>query len=412
MIELMDHQKKAVEELENGNILWGGTGDGKSVTALAYYMKNECPKDIYIITTAKKRDSGDWQHEAIKFGLSEDFFIEEEGYKKYWGILTVDSWNNIGNYLDVENAFFIFDEQRVVGTGSWVKSFIKIAKKNNWILLSATPGDTWLDYAPVFIANGFYKNITDFKTKHVIYEPFRKFPVVQGYLNETKLELLRNHILVEMQFEKHTERMMNWIDVGYDFDKFKRVYKDRWHIYEDRPLKDVSELFRVMRKLVNSDPSRLEIIKKLLTCHDRLIIYYNFDYELEILRTLHDHIPVYEWNGHKKDHNATFEHEPRWVYLVQFVAGAEAWNCTATDAMVLYSLTYSYKNFQQVLGRIDRLNTPYTILYYYILVSNSIVCRAIRKSLDLKKSFNERKFIRENVGPSGEFQEADQIRQI
>ena len=250
-MELMQHQLDALEHLGNGKVLYGGVGTGKSMTALAYYMKAEQPKDIYIVTTARKRNSLDWEREAAGFGIG------TERSATVAGTIVVDSWNNLGKYESVRDAFWIFDEQRLVGSGSWTKSFIKIARGNNWIMLSATPGDTWMDYAQLFIANGFFKNITQFKREHVLYEPFSKFPKIRGYLNERKLELLRNDILVEMPFISHTERYLNYMDVEYDQYLFSRVYKDRWNVYENRPIKDVAELFRLMRKVVNSDPSRL-----------------------------------------------------------------------------------------------------------------------------------------------------------
>lgn len=385
-MELMDHQQDAMEKLGNGKILYGGVGSGKSATVLAYYMAKEQPRDIYVITTAKKRDSLDWEREGAGFGLG------TEDYCTTAGILTVDSWNAISSYTEVEDAFFIFDEQRLVGHGAWVRAFIKIARKNHWVMLTATPGDTWLDYAPVFIANGFYRNITHFKMEHVLYEPFSKYPKIRMYLKEQKLEVLRNDILVEMPYLKHTERYLNYIDVGYDVEKLKRVYKDRWNIFENRPVKDAAEMWRLMRRVVNSDPSRFENLMFLMKTHPRLIVFYNFDYELEILRGLKDGYPVYEFNGHVHDPVPSGD---RWLYLVQYVAGAEAWNCTSTDAMVLWSLTYSYKNFEQCQGRIDRLDTIYTSLYYYIFVSNSVVDQAIRRSLGSKKNFNERRFLSE-----------------
>lgn len=390
-MELMDHQLEAIDELDSGKILWGNVGLGKTMTVLGYYVKKETPRDIYVITTAKKRDTLDWEKEAASFGIS------TQAYSTLHGILTVDSWNNLHKYNDIEDAFFIFDEQRLVGHGSWVKSFLKIAKKNRWVLLSATPGDNWMDYAPVFIANGFYKNMTHFKVEHVVYEPFLKFPKIKRYLGEQKLAMLRNDMLVEMPYTSDTKRYLNYMDVGYDFELFKKVFKDRWHVYENRPIRDVAELFRVMRRVVNSDPSRLEMVRYLMGVHPRLVVFYNFNYELEILRTLRDDVWVLEWNGHQKDFLPDGD---KWVYLVQYVAGAEGWNCTSTDAMILYSLTYSYKNFMQAQGRIDRINTPYSSLYYYILVSNSIVDRAIRSALKDKKSFNEKKFMKK-IGFSG-----------
>ncbi|HSW91142.1 MAG TPA: hypothetical protein VLG09_00670 [Candidatus Saccharimonadales bacterium] len=378
----MEHQLDAVEALRDGNILWGGVGSGKTLTALSYYVKNHSEKDLYVITTAKKRDSLDWSRDAARLGIG------SRADDSVHGKLTVDSWNNIGRFVesDVHGAFFIFDEQRVVGSGVWVKSFIKLARRNDWILLSATPGDTWMDYLPVFVANGFYKNATEFKREHVVYAPYSKFPKIVRYLGVNTLERLRNEILVEMPYEKHTTRYVNWLETGYDKALMKQVIKTRWNPYTDAPMVDIAELFRVMRRICNTDPSKIDTILELLRTHPRLIIFYNFNYELDILRGLKEVITVAEWNGHRKEPLPNTE---KWVYLVQYVSGAEGWNCTETDAMVMYSLTYSYKNFMQAQGRIDRLDTKYSGLYYYVLCSSAPIDRSIRKSLGLKKNFNE-----------------------
>ena len=384
-MELLPHQLEAVENLGNGKILWGGVGSGKSATVLEYYMRNEKGRDIYVITTAKKRDSLDWEGEAARHGISTDRDAT------CCGTITIDSWNNIVKYIDVKDAFFIFDEQRLVGTGVWVGAFKKIAKKNRWVMLTATPGDTWMDYVPVFIANGLYKNATQFKIEHVVYAPFSKYPKIVRYTNVDILEKYRNMLLVEMPYIKHTNRIVIDLPVAHDEVLFRKVYKERWNIYENQPIQDVAELFRVMRKVVNSDASRLHAVKTLLEEHDRIIVFYNFDYELEILRTLKQQssVQVAEWNGHK---HQPIPNSERWVYLVQYVAGAEGWNCTETDTVIFYSLTYSYKNFMQAQGRIDRLNTKFIDLYYYILVSNSMIDKAVRNSLRGKKLFNETAF--------------------
>jgi hypothetical protein len=383
-VDLYPHQKEAVTKLSNGKILWGGVGSGKSLTAAAYYVKEEAPRDVYVITTAKKRDSLDWEREFARFGVG-----KVRGATLH-GVLTVDSWNNIGRYRDVSNAWFLFDEQRLVGSGQWAQVFIKIAKRNRWILLSATPGDTWMDYVPVFIANGLYKNRTEFKREHVIYNSFSKFPKIDRYVGVGRLLRHRNSILVEMPYKRHTTRHSVVIKTEYDVETMKKVMEKRWHVYENRPLKDAADLFRAMRKVVNSDPSRLESVKKLLITHPRLIVFYNFDYELESLRLLASNADIAEWNGHK--------HEPlptgaSWVYLVQYTAGAEGWNCITTNAMVFYSLPYSYKLWEQGHGRIDRLSTPYTDLYYYMLRSDAEIDKAIMKALGAKQSFNENGFI-------------------
>ena len=220
-------------------------------------------------------------------------------------------------YEKVEDAFFVFDEQRLVGSGAWVKSFQKIAKNNNWVLLTATPGDTWMDYVPIFVANGFFKNATEFKREHVVYAPYSKYPKIIRYLGVRTLEKYRNIVLVEMPYAKHTERNLIDIVLPHDKELFKKVTVDRWHVYEDRPIRDVSEMFHVMRKVVNSDPHRLEALRELLETHPKMIVYYSFNYELEILRTLANQMPVAEWNGHRKQ---PIPNTDRWVYLVQYVS--------------------------------------------------------------------------------------------
>lgn len=382
-MELYPHQQEAVNLLSSGKVLYGEVGVGKTATALGYYVQKQSPKDIYVITTAKKRDSLDWQGDAAKFGIS------PSGTPSLHGTLTVDSWNNVVQYLEVRGAFFVFDEQRVVGSGAWVKSFLRIARSNDWILLSATPGDTWMDYIPLFVANGFYKNASEFKQRHVIYAPFVKFPRVLRYADEDRLERLRNEVLVEMPYQKHTERHINYLPVGYDKALWRKAVIERWNPYTDEPIQDVSELFRVMRRISNTDPSRLEMVRTLMKTHPRLIIFYNFNYELDILRQLGDEVECTEYNGKKKDEISKSD---KWVHLVQYSAGAEGWNCIETDAMVLYSLTYSYKSWWQAQGRIDRMNTPFTDLYYYVLANHSKIDAAVLASLKAKKSFNESRY--------------------
>ena len=576
VVELKPHQEKAVQELHNGAILWGGVGSGKTITSLAYYMQNYDDLDIYVITTAKKRDSLDWESDAIKFGIGTKVDAT------FTGVLTVDSWNNISKYKDVQGAFFIFDEQRLVGSGSWTKAFLRIAERNQWILLSATPGDTWLDYIPVFVANGYYKNRSEFLREHVVYNRYSRFPKVERYIGVGRLINYKAKTLVHMPYERHTTRVTEKILAEHDANLLDTVLEKRWHVYEERPLRDVAELFLVMRKVVNSSSTRTEAIRSLISKHPRLIVFYNFDYELEALRSLaasiekeknsettQEHeclreqtrtpantessgnqspristesasaatppflpsgldsntgsttslttagsgkdpatvrteswkrtssssssessttlsktkstnnssfppaptmssgstmntttstapdvdassaleissstatstIPrttptgsttgsrtasnaspssirtggsttelpmddsgstmrktpskfsVAEWNGHK--------HQPipetdSWLYLVQYQAGAEGWNCIDTDAIVFYSLTYSYKLWEQAHGRIDRLNTPFSTLYYYVLMSNSVIDRAIWSALTKKKSFSESRWL-------------------
>lgn len=405
-IELYDYQLDAVKKMKNGCILCGGVGSGKSRTALAYYYLREGgeigtdeyvpmgdpPKDLYIITTARKRDTLEWEGELSPFLLSTN-----PERSLYCNKVVVDSWNNIKKYSDVTGAFFVFDEQRVVGSGTWVKSFLRIAKNNHWILLSATPGDTWQDYIPVFLANGFYKNRSEFIREHVVYSRFSKFPKIDKYLNTGQLIRLRRSILVNMDFKRETISHHEDVFVSYNVEMYKDVSKTRWNPYKNEPIMNAGSLCYIWRKIVNTDESRQVALLEIVEEHPRTIIFYNFDYELELLKELF--IPhtdtvffeIAEWNGHC--HQPVPECE-KWVYLVQYNAGAEGWNCIKTDTIIFYSQNYSYKIMQQSAGRIDRLNTPYRDLYYYHLKSRSGIDLAISRALKEKKNFNEAKYVK------------------
>lgn len=394
MVRLKDFQLEALKHIRNGCILCGGVGSGKSITSLAYYYLqeggdisslqggdfkelNENRRPLYIITTARKRDMKEWEMERSRF-----YFEAEK----------VDSWNNIGKYTEVRNGFFIFDEQRVIGSGSWVESFLHITKSNSWILLSATPGDTWSDYIPVFIANGFYKNKTEFVHRHVVYNPYVKFPQIQRYLDQGVLYKLRQQILVHMDYQRNTVPIEEEVNCQYDISTYKELLRLRWNHYEARPIESASELCYLWRKVVNSDASRVLALHDILTEHKRAIIFYSFNYELDILLGIEygDGVEVAQYNGHQHD---PLPETDRWVYLVQYIAGAEGWNCITCDTIIFYSQQYSYKILEQCKGRIDRMNTPYTYLYYYYLKSKAPIDLAIGRALYKKEKFQESRFL-------------------
>lgn len=373
---LLAHQADALEELDTGKILVGDVGSGKSITALEYARTKHPDKKIVVITTAKKRDSAEWQGDAMKMSLRQK--------------MVVDSWNKIEDYVD-EDAFFIFDEQRIVGKGAWVKAFWEIASKNDWILLSATPADVWIDLMPVFVANGFYRNLTEFYFRHVVFKRFVTYPAIEKYVDEHILEKHAEAVYVKMTDSRTTRRHEHIHMMPYSVEEETTLFKKRWNFYDDVPVKDVSELMRLMRKSVNSHPSRLDKCRDLIEEHPRVIIFYNQNYELDILRTLAEFTDrdIAEWNGHKHQAVPTSD---RWVYLVQYTAGAEGWNCITTNQTVFYSLPYSYRVLEQAKGRTDRINTGYRDIHYHILRSDSIFDRGIAKSLAKKKNFQAARF--------------------
>ncbi len=417
-VKLNKYQLEAIDKLKNGSILCGGVGSGKSRTALGYYLFKVCqgdvevlnyeelpwdnigihkcikkmkkPRDLYIITTAKKRDSKEWEQECSNYLL----FKDPENSLSNINVI-VDSWNNIKKYRKVCEAFFIFDEQRVVGSGAWVKAFLDISRKNQWILLTATPGDQWSDYIPVFIANGFFKNKREFTTQHCVYSPYTKYPKIERYVGERRLEELSSKILVTLKDRRITIRHDEYVEVEYDRMLYRTIMKDRWDPYDDCPIEEIGKLLYLIRKVCYSDPSRIEALDKIVKDKKCCVVFYNFTYELNILREYAEsnNIKYKEWNGEKHQELPKGE---SWLYFVQYTAGCEGWNCITTDTMVLFSQNYSYRVLEQARGRIDRINTPFKDLYYYHFRSNAPIDIAIWRKLKDKKNFNERSFIRRN----------------
>lgn len=398
-------QIEAVRQLQNGSILAGGVGSGKTLTSLAWYLTSVCnaasfkkggslakkkvkgSPTLYVITTAKKRDSLEWEEEAARLGLSTDPACSFTGSS-----IVVDSWNNIGKYSDREHAVFFFDEQRASGSGRWVKEFLKITRKNTWLLLSATPGDVWMDYIPVFMAHGFFRTRTEFMEDHVIFDRFAKYPKVKRYIGEAKLQRLRRSILVEMPVERHTTRERESVFCDYDRDLYRWVVKNRMDPWTEEPVRDAGGVCRILRKVVSDNDWRSAEAKRILSSNERVIVFYNYNYELDRILAVAESLglPTAQWNGHRHD---AIPAEPRWVYICQYTSAAEGWNCTSTDTVLFWSLNYSWRVTEQCEGRIDRLNTPYFQLKYYFLESDSSIDKAVRRSLSSKKVFNERAFV-------------------
>ena len=192
--------------------------------------------------------------------------------------------------------------------------------------------------------------------------------------------------------ERHTTRVRKTIYCDYDHDLYKWVVKNRMDPWTNEPLRDAGGVCRILRKVVSDNDWRSDETLRLLASHERVIVFYNYDYELERILAVADRDgrPSAQWNGHRHDPVPRGE---RWIYICQYTSAAEGWNCTDTDTVLFWSLNYSWRVMEQCEGRIDRLNTPYSRLRYYFLESKSSIDEAIRRSLSLKKVFNERAFV-------------------
>lgn len=375
-ISMYEYQLEAINKLQSGMILWGNVGSGKSRTSLYFYCKNYSNKKLLIITTAQKRNNGEWLEECKVFGLKP----------------IIDSWNNIRKYEKYENYFIIFDEDHLTGYGAWSKTFIKMAKCNDWLVLTGTPGDNYSEFMTVFIAKGWYKNKRDFEENHVIYSRYSKYPKVDRYINQGLLEKHRRDILVKMFIEKRPRVHKEIVITQYDISKYKKAYKDK-RDENNKPFKNATAFCLYLRKICNEDESKIVKVRELLLKHNKVIIFYNYIYEKEILLKLLKTMKTFNVGEYNGQHHDDIPIGERWAYLCQYTAASEGWNCLLCDTMIFFSMSYSYKSMEQAAGRINRVNTPYKDLYYYYLRTTSSIDLSINRALSTKRNFNESTFI-------------------
>lgn len=375
-ISMYEYQLEAIDKLQSGMILWGNVGSGKSRTSLYFYCKNYSNKKLLIITTAQKRNNGEWLEECKVFGLNP----------------IIDSWNNIKKYDNYENYFIIFDEDHLTGYGAWSKAFIKMAKHNDWLVLTGTPGDNYAEFMTVFIAKGWYKNKRDFEEQHVIYSRYSKYPKVDRYINQGLLEVRRRDILVKMFVDKRAIVHKEVIITQYDISKYKKAYKDK-RDENNKPFKNATAFCLYLRKICNEDVSKVVKVRELLLKHNKVIIFYNYLYEKEILLKLLKTMKTFNVGEYNGQHHDDIPIGERWAYLCQYTAASEGWNCLLCDTMIFFSMSYSYKAMEQAAGRINRINTPYKDLYYYYLRTTSSIDLSINRALSTKRNFNESTFI-------------------
>lgn len=408
-VNLRQFQHECVQALRSGKVLAAGVGAGKSIMALYWYVTKCCTvrtshnangelfqimpgsPDLVIITTAKKRDNHEWDDELYRYALHQG-----ENSKKMGRVhVTIDSWNNITKYVDT-SAVFIFDEQRAIGSGAWSKAFVRIARRNPWVMLSATPADTWSDWCPIFVADGFYRNRTEFFRRHAVYSRYTKYPRIDRWIDEDYLNRCRDRVLVTCEVPRETERVVHQLTCAYDKETVRKAMKTRWNPETEEPFLNATELCFYLRRVIDTDPTRLSYAAHVVRDHRKVIIFYTLRAELEQILKLEEvtGVPVYQYNGGRHD---DLPQGNSWVYAVQFQAGSEGWNCTSCNTVLYWSLPYSYKQAEQAAGRIDRLDTSYKTLNYYIMRSFAPLDLGIIRALRNKENFNASGFLRSSA---------------
>lgn len=144
------------------------------------------------------------------------------------------------------------------------------------------------------------------------------------------------------------------------------------------------------RQLCNSKDKQQAFIDLINSINDRVVVFYNFDSELDTLKTLVKDRPIAEVNGHTNTEQIYHDND-NCVLFVQYQAGARGLNLQDGNKIIYYSLTLSSDLFEQSKKRIHRIGTKYPC-FYWILQTKDSVEESIYKSLNRQEDYNEELF--------------------
>ena len=227
------------------------------------------------------------------------------------------------------------------------------------------------------------------------------FPIkiVTGYKNVDRLKRkLRDYGAVFMKTDEVfdlPEQIHNTVKVK-NTPKYKRFRKHRIVKIEDHELVGDTTLTKMLyeRQLCGQyNQNKMAALRDLLeSTNDRIIIFYNFTKEYELIKNLCETLdkPVSVVNGSKKDLKNYNNHSDS-VTLIQYQAGAHGLNLQKANKILYFTLPLSSEMFEQSKKRIHRIGQNKTCFYYYLIVEKSIE-EKIWRTLKMRRDYTNKLF--------------------
>lgn len=427
MIKLYLHQSKALAELKGLNkcALYWDMGLGKTFGGSEKMMQLGAKVNLVICQKSKIRD---WiEH----FNTYYDNYIIYDGTKKECLHRFLDYPYDEKQVLVInyELAFrrpelaklkdftLMLDESSLIQNENSKRSkfILKKLQPKNVILLSGTPtgGKYERLWSQLHLLGWnikkktFYNQYVDYH-----YEDNEGFPlmIIDGYKNEERLKRKMRqhgcHFLKTDEVFDLPEQIHQTI--GVQTTKDYRIFRKDC-IVNTLVGDDYSEYIELIgdttltkmlyeRQLCGQyNPAKLEAFRDLVeSTNDRLIVFYNFNDELEKLSRIawENHRPVAVVNGKQKD-LLPYENAPDSITFIQYQAGAMGLNLQKANKIVYFTPPLSSELFEQSKKRIHRIGQEKTCFYYYLTCKGSIE-EKIYRTLAMRRDYTDKLFEESN----------------
>lgn len=379
MINLYSYQEEYFKHVKPNYIYDMDTGTGKTIMGLHHHQTYFKDKPLLIVAPASKINEGGWQRT-----------IDEHYPNIEYDTCT---YNMLGKkWSQYKDWFVIFDEcHRLKNScGVWGKAGYNLTKISaGFILLSATAiPNGWEDSINYFKMFGLAKNKTQFIRNEAITTMDYGYMEILGWKNENKLKNMWKSISRHLSKDEATDLPPLVFENVYfkASATYKTIKKDR--IYND-VLYDNQMKLRHGLRLNTNLKNKIEYIKDFVdSTNDNIIIFYNYDEELKLLKENIDK-KTYLCNGSIKDYPKKSEWDSikNTVTLANYKSGSEAVEFTYANIIVYFSPTESYTEYYQSYGRCYRNGQTKKVTAYKFITDNTIEAD-IYKALDSKQDFN------------------------
>ena len=421
MLKLYPHQQAALAETQEKNKVAYYLDMGLGKTFVGAEKMRELGAQVNLIICQKSKID-DWiehfkEHYNAKILYPYDLTNSHE-MKRFFNEVKLNSGEPFVGIINYELAFrrpelaelkdftLMLDESSLIQNEQAKRSKFILNKLQpaNVILLSGTPtgGKYEKLWSQLHLLGWkiskklFYNSFVDFH-----YEDNEGFPfmVIDGYKNEERLKRkMREHGCIFMKTEEVIdlpEQIHQTIKVP-TAKEYRKFRKDCICMVDGSELVGDTTLTKMLyeRQLCGQySKDKLQAFQELLeSTNDRLIVFYNFNAELEALKGICDSVerPYSVVNGESKDLYA-YEHESGSITLIQYQAGAMGLNLQKANKIVYFTPPLSSELFEQSKKRIHRVGQSKTCFYYYLTCGGSIE-EKIYRTLAMRKSYTEALF--------------------
>ena len=419
MVKLFPHQDQVLKETEGKNKVayYMDMGLGKT------FVGGEKAVNLHenILVVCQKSKVNDWiehfktYYECCLYDLTNkkdfiNFNCDMDVYKRFGSpvpMIAVINYDLIWRRKELSNLTdytLILDESSLIqnDTTKRTKFILNKLHPSNIILLSGTPTSGKYEklWSQMHLL-GWNINKQLFLSQYCVWgKTHDGYPIIVGYKNEDRLKRkMREFGCIFMKTEEVIDLpMQNFIDVKVKETKEYRYFKkNRVITIGDKELIGDTTLTNLLyqRMLCGSyNQDKLDALKDLIdSTEDRLIIFYNFNDELEAIKLLCDDRPISVVNGSKKDLQAYNECSNS-ITLVQYQSGSMGLNLQLANKIIYFTPTLSSELFEQSKKRIHRIGQEQPCFYYLLKCG---IENRIYDVLSMRKDYTDALFEKEEL---------------